>query len=95
MTKMKLRRELREKRTRISNLEYQLEEEKSYHNDTRYRLSEARKRASELERVEAQNERLKEELEDARLSAAWYRKEMLCLREEIEELQRNTNKTGF
>ena len=95
MTKMELRRELREKRTRISNLEYQIEEEKSYHNDTRVRLSEAQERASELERVEAQNERLKEELEDARLSAAWYRKEMLCLREELEELQKNTNKTGF
>lgn len=95
MTKMKLRKELREKRMKISNLEYLLEAEKSYHNDTRGRLSEAQKRASELERVEAQKQSLKAELEDARLSAAWYRKEMLCLREELEELQKNTNKTGF
>ena len=52
MTKIKLRRELREKRREISNLEMRLSEEQSYHNDTRGRLSEAQKRVSELERVE-------------------------------------------
>ena len=95
MTKMKLRRELREKRREISNLEMRLSEEQSYHNDTRGRLSEAQKRVSELERVEVQNEHLKEELESARLSAAWYRREWLNLKEELEEVSQKKSEIGF
>lgn len=88
MTKMKLRRELRGCLSEIRHLQTELE-------TVRENLEDADKKLSQLERVGMQNEHLKEELESARLSAAWYRREWLNLKEELEEVRQKKSEIGF